>query len=158
SLGVPGDLNYATQLQLYNLPDAEGDAGARLVPEAAAGPPQVSSDGRTYTFTVKRGFRFSNGAPVTAATLAFGLDPARTPAADPDCAPSIFNHEVFRVRPRGQTLTVRLRRPDPSFVARLSVGTFAALPLGLPIDPHGVTTAPLASAGPYYVKQFVPNS
>jgi len=158
SLGVPGDLNYATQLQLYNYPDVEGDAGARLVPEAAAGPPRVSSDGRTYTFTVKRGFRFSNGAPVTAANFAFGIDRALNPAEEADYATTILNHEVIRVRPRGQTLTVRLARPDPSFVARLSVGTFAALPLGLPIDPHGVSTAPLASAGPYYVKQFVPNN
>ena len=57
-------LQYATQLKLMNYPDADGPAGTRLRPEAAAGFPIVSNNGRTYTFRIKKGFRFSNGTPV----------------------------------------------------------------------------------------------
>ena len=35
-------------------------------PEVAAGLPVISRDGKTYTFTIKPGFRFSNGQAVTA--------------------------------------------------------------------------------------------
>ena len=37
--------------------------------EAAAGLPKVSADGKTYTITIKQGFKFSNGATVTAANF-----------------------------------------------------------------------------------------
>jgi peptide/nickel transport system substrate-binding protein len=39
-------------------------------PEVAVGLPRVSADGRTYTFTIRRGFRFSDGREVTAANFA----------------------------------------------------------------------------------------
>ena len=38
--------------------------GLRLIPEIAADYPDVSRDGRTYTFTIRKGFRFTTGAPV----------------------------------------------------------------------------------------------
>src|SRR4051795_423028 len=37
-----------------------------LVPEVATKYPEVSPDGRTYTFTIRKGYRFSTGARVTA--------------------------------------------------------------------------------------------
>jgi peptide/nickel transport system substrate-binding protein len=40
-------MEYATQLKLMNFPDADGAAGTRLRPEAAAGFPIVSNGGRT---------------------------------------------------------------------------------------------------------------
>src|SRR5262245_16905920 len=41
--------------------------------EAAAGPPVVSRDRRTYTYTVRRGLRFSDGTRLTAANFATEL-------------------------------------------------------------------------------------
>src|SRR5439155_6804800 len=57
-----------------------------LVPEVATGYPALSYDGKTYTFTIRSGYRFSTGAPVTAANYAAAinrdLNPAvRSPAA-----------------------------------------------------------------------------
>jgi peptide/nickel transport system substrate-binding protein len=60
-------IENAIQLKLMGFPDKEGAEGSRMRPEAATAFPRVSRDGRTYTFTIKSGFRFSNGAPVTAA-------------------------------------------------------------------------------------------
>ena len=42
-----------------------GRPGQRLVPEVASGY-KVSNGGRTYTVTIRKGFRFSDGTPVTA--------------------------------------------------------------------------------------------
>ena len=53
-------LEYATAAKLYNYPDKSGQAGGLLRPEVASGF-AVSGDGRTYTFTIRKGFRFSDG-------------------------------------------------------------------------------------------------
>src|SRR5436189_2836531 len=53
-------LEYATAAKLYNY-----RPGGRLVPEVASGF-RVSQSGRKYTFTIRKGFRFSDGTPVTA--------------------------------------------------------------------------------------------
>ena len=40
----------------------------------AAGFPAISKDGKTYTFNLKRTYRFSNGARVTAANYAAAMN------------------------------------------------------------------------------------
>ena len=64
--GETWKLEGATACKLFNWPDKEGAAGAVATPEVAAGLPVISKDGKTYTFTIKPGFRFSNGKTVTA--------------------------------------------------------------------------------------------
>ena len=59
-------LQYATACKLFNWPDKEGAAGGALTPEVSAGQPVVSKNGKTYVFTIKSGFKFSNGQAVTA--------------------------------------------------------------------------------------------
>ena len=66
----------ATGANLLRFADAEGSAGSRIVPEVAAGFPRVSANGRVYTFTLRRGFRFSNGKPVRAQNFAYAIDRA----------------------------------------------------------------------------------
>jgi peptide/nickel transport system substrate-binding protein len=159
-------LGDAVNLKLYSFPDVEGDAGKRLVPEAAAGLPSVSKDGRTYTITVKRGFRFANGTPVTPSSFvsAFqrNLDPKlQSPAASflSDIAGAQAFQEgkasrISGIRVRGDRLIVQLTRVAPDFLARLTMAFMAAVPPGTPSDPAGVD-APFYSAGPYYVKERV---
>src|SRR5205809_754923 len=47
--------------------DKPGSAGLKTVPDAANGFPKVSRDGKTYTFTIRKGLRFNTGAKLTAA-------------------------------------------------------------------------------------------
>src|SRR2546428_8942936 len=63
-LGWP--LEFATCLKLVNYPDKPGKAGTVLVPEAAKTMPTISADGKTYTFTIRPGFKFNTGETVTA--------------------------------------------------------------------------------------------
>ena len=64
-------LLYATCAQLLNYPDKAGLAGSQLTPEVAQSLPARSPDGRTYTFKIRPGFRFSppSNEPVTAQTF-----------------------------------------------------------------------------------------
>src|SRR5690348_1117453 len=62
-------LEYATAAKLYNWTDR----GSRLVSEVASRT-TISNGGRTYTFFLRKGFRFSDGSPVTAKNFAYAID------------------------------------------------------------------------------------
>jgi ABC-type transport system substrate-binding protein len=154
-------LLYMTNLMLLNYPDKPAPEGSRLIPDAAAGFPTISRDGKTYTFTVKSGLRFSDGSPVTAAAFKRAFERAADPKQGSPA--TAFLHEVVGadrrvdnkassvagVTARGQKLTVRLLRNDPTFLAQVSMPFFAAVKPNLPIDPKGVNVYP--SAGPYKI-------
>src|SRR5262245_18815873 len=58
----------ATCARLYTYPDKPSPGSFRLQPEVAAGYSH-SADLKTYTFTLRRGFRFNNGEPVRASAF-----------------------------------------------------------------------------------------
>jgi ABC-type transport system substrate-binding protein len=152
---------FATNMTLLNYPDKPAPVGNRLTPEAAAAFPTVSRDGKTYTFTVKSGLKFSDGSAVTAASFKRALERA----ADPNQgSPAIaFMHTVVGadarnegkaksvsgVAARGQKLTVRLTKADPTFLAQIAMPFFAAVKANMPINPKGENVYP--SAGPYHI-------
>ena len=152
---------YMTNLMLLNYPDKPAPEGSRLVPDAAAGFPRVSRDGRTYTFTIKNGLRFSDGSPVTAAAFKRAFERAASPQ---QASPAIaFIHDVVGadernvgraasvtgVVARGQQLVIRLKRANPTFLAEIAMPFFAAVQPSMAIDPQGISVYP--SAGPYRI-------
>src|SRR5690348_6118387 len=103
-LSTGWEIEYATCLKLMNYPDANGPKGSQLTPEAAAGFPKVSNNGKTYDFTVKAGFtKFSNGQPVTAANFNAAIDRDADPKMQSPSVP-FFSVDVARVRCEGQGL------------------------------------------------------
>ncbi len=79
-------LQYATCAKLFNHPDQPGTAGARPVPEVVRSY-TTSRDGRTYTFELKRTFRFHTGAPVTAQSFADAFNRTAQPGLRSPAAP-----------------------------------------------------------------------
>ena len=59
---------YTTSMPLVGFQEKAGAAGAQLVPIGATAFPTVSKDGKTYTFHIRPGLKFSDGSPVTAAS------------------------------------------------------------------------------------------
>ena len=145
---------YATCAKLLNYPDEPGRGGSRLEPELAAALPTVSGGGRTYSFRIRPGYRFSppSGEPVTAATMEYSIERSLTPRIGSPGAGILS--DVKAVHAAGDTLTVRLARPSPTFLARITTPFFCAVPIGTPIDPEGVQRVP--AAGPYFVASYVP--
>jgi peptide/nickel transport system substrate-binding protein len=153
-------LEYATALKLYDYPDKPPPEGSRLVPSGADGFPVISADGKTYTITVKPGYKFSNGAPVTAANYAFAINRAlskkmQSPAAqfitDIVGAQDVLDGKATKasgVVVNGDKLTIKLTEPDGGLLAKLGTPFFQAIPTNMPINPKGELT--YASAGPYY--------
>ena len=116
SYEAPGwQVLYMTNLMLLNYPDKPAPEGSRLVPDAATGFPRVSRDGRTYTFTIKSGLRFSDGSAVTAAAFKRAFERAANPQQG---SPAIaFMHDVVGADERNEgkagAVTRRLREgPD----------------------------------------------
>jgi peptide/nickel transport system substrate-binding protein len=145
-------LEYATAAKLYNYPDKPGQAGGLLRPEVASGF-AVSGDARTYTFTIRKGFRFSDGSPVTARNFAYAIKRAldrdlASPAAQ-------FIPNVSSARAKGDKLVVRLSAADPSLLTTLAMPFFQATSLKLPLKTEVTTGYP--SAGPYYFATNVVN-
>jgi peptide/nickel transport system substrate-binding protein len=155
------EIEYATCVKLMNYPDKSGAEGSRLTPEAAAGFPTVSSNGKTYTFTIKPGFKFNTGAPVTAASFAAAINRDADPNMNSPVVPfvtdivglnAVVNKQattVSGVIAKGNKLTIKLTTQDGGILDKLAMPFFCAIPTNLPHDPKGVTTLP--GAGPYYI-------
>ena len=160
-------LGAAIGLHLLGYADKEGAEGSRLKAEAATGLPTVSNNGRTYTFRIKPGFRFSNGAPVTSRNFAFSINRALNPKMQSPA--SSFVEDIVGAKavldgkaatasgittPNNSTLVIRLTKVAPDFLSRMTMEFFPAMPLNTPAVAEGVQ-APMVSAGPYFVKEWV---
>jgi YVTN family beta-propeller protein len=166
---LSGQLMYATGANLLNYPDAAGPRGSRLEPEVAESLPTRSRDGKTYTFTIRKGFRFSppSNEPVTAGVFKYSIERSlNTPVQGyaGDFIGDVVGVKAFEagrarhvsgVTVAGSKLRIRLTRPAADFPSRLALPPFAAVPTDTPIDPEGIRTVP--SAGPYYVASFAPD-
>jgi len=150
---------------LLTLPDKPLPAGLRIVPELATDYPQITNGGRTYTFTLRKGIRFSTGAPVTARSFAHTINRILHPTmksrfresfADVVGAQAVNDGKsttASGIVARGSKLIINLTRPIGDFAARLV--DLCVVPETLAIDAEGVK-APVPGAGPYFIAQYVP--
>jgi YVTN family beta-propeller protein len=162
-------ISYATCVRLLNYPDKPAPEGTRLIPEAARSLPTPSPDGRTYTFTIRRGYAFSPPLkePVTAETFKHSIERAldpRTHGAAMAFVGDIVGAGAFAsgkangvsgVVARGDKLMITLAQPAPSFLARIAMPLFCAVPLNTPPNARGIPDIP--AAGPYYIASYVPH-
>ena len=161
------ELLYATCAGLVNYPDKPGLAGSRPTAEVAQSLPARSGDGRTYTFRIRTGFRFSppSSQPVTAQTFKTSIERALNSRMHSYFAPRLGDivgaraymagktSHIAGVVADGDTLTIHLLAPAPDFLSRVALPAFCAVPSDTPISRKGVTPA---SAGPYYVASYTP--
>jgi ABC-type transport system substrate-binding protein len=151
---------------LMRLPDRPPPAGFRVVPELAAGFPRISRDRKTYVFTIRKGLRFSTGASVTAADVAFTINRILNPALQSSLSSSFTAirgaQDVLAGKARtasgvvaaGRTLTIRLVHPVGDFLEN-GAAALCVVPAGSPLDRAGITP-PVPSAAPYYISSYVP--
>jgi len=166
---LSAQLLYATCAKLVNYPDRSGVASSQLIPEVAEALPTRSPDGKTYTFTIRPGFRFSppNDQPVTAQTFKYTIERTlnhRTGSVWDTYFGDVVGADAYMagkanhisgVTASGNKLTIRLRAPAGDLPARLALPGFCAVPTNTPVSSAGERTIP--SAGPYYVASYTPN-
>ncbi len=157
--------NDALLFPLLYLPLLDNTNGVDLV-ACAAQDWQVASDGRTFTFHLRPGLRFSNGRMVVAADYAYYLERISDPRnASPNNAMLGAYHirgaddfaahrtkHLAGVRIEGtRTLVVELDQPDPTF---LFYGIYA-LPQEEVERPGDAFARHPTSDGPYMVDEWI---
>jgi ABC-type transport system substrate-binding protein len=164
-------LEYATAAKLFNYQDRAGQPGTRLVPEVASRY-TVSRDGRTWTFFIRKGFRFSDGLPVTAASFKYAIDrvanhdlasPGAQFITDPKGANIVGARDVTDgrslhvrgVAAKGNRLIIHLTRRDAAFLSKLAMPFFQATSARLPLNRE--VTGAYPAAGPYFFSRNDPN-
>jgi peptide/nickel transport system substrate-binding protein len=159
-------LMSATQLTLVTYREDGGPGtGRRIIPYGAAQMPTLSDDGKTYTFRIRPDLRFSDGRPVTGRSFQAGFERVLDPRIGGSGggfenvvgATAFIQGQADHVSGVDATkdqLVFQLHEVEPGFLARLTRPLVSAMPLNLPIQPGGID-APLQSAGPYHVEEYV---
>lgn len=84
----------------------------------------ISPDGRTYTFRLRQGLTFHNGAPVTAADVVWSFDRYLDPRTHWRCLKDFTGGGYARIlsvqAPDAATVRISLDRPSPGFLATLA--------------------------------------
>jgi len=155
---------------LVTLRRSGGAPGLTLVPDLAVTLPRPADGGTTYTFTLRRGIRYSNGAPVRASDFRRGIQRQLSFGANPAYYEGILGGQACHRHPRRcdlsagivtddatGTVTFRLRQADPDFLYKLSLLLAAPAPPGAPN--HIIDRVPfLPGTGPYMISEYRPNA
>jgi YVTN family beta-propeller protein len=154
---------------LTALQRAGGSDGAQLVPDLATSLPAPTNDGRTYTFQLRRGIRYSNGVLVRpedfrrAIERDFRLGDANARAYYADLIGGVecearparcdLSHGIV-ANDAANTVAFHLVAPDPELLDRLAVWDAVAVAPGAPN--HDVGSRPLPATGAYYAASVTP--
>jgi peptide/nickel transport system substrate-binding protein len=65
---------YDTYIPLLTYAHANGKAGGEVIPGLATALPRVTDGGKTYTMTLRKGLKYSNGEPVVASDFTHALE------------------------------------------------------------------------------------
>jgi peptide/nickel transport system substrate-binding protein len=130
-----------------------------LEPVLATALPTISSDGLTYTFTLKDGIKFADGTPLDATSYAAQLNRLLTigPSCPNDVADSLAVPFVKSIEaPDAKTIVFTLKSPVAFFSQILAVSPyFTADPNIFPADQCVLfPPAPIYGTGPWYISQY----
>jgi YVTN family beta-propeller protein len=163
----PSQLLGLTNDGLVTLDHTDGPDGARLVPDLAISLPRPVDAGRTYTFRLRPRIRYSSGAAImptdvsrsferlfelrsAGASFYLAITGARGCLRVPgrcDLSRGIAAND------QTNTVTFHLTRPDPDFLAKLTLQYAFVLPASTPARE---ANTPLPATGPYEVASYRP--
>ena len=145
---------------------AGGSGGTTIVPDLAVSIPVPTDEGRTYTFTLRDGIRYSNGQMLSprdvvgtferiltgrtsyGRVLLEGSELVGGDSCSPEDPPACDLSQGVVADQAARTVTFHFVRPAPDFLKILATTHFAILPSGTPIDLGG---GPVPGTGPYMV-------
>jgi YVTN family beta-propeller protein len=151
---------------LVNFQESPGAGGQRLVPDLALSIPVAGDDGRTYSFRIRPGIRYSDGQPLVAGDFLRAFERMfRVGSPGTSLFSDIVGADACATRcdlTRGivpndatGTVTFHLTTTDPEFLAKLTEEAYAApIPPGTPDHETGSHTVP--GTGPYKIGSVSP--
>ena len=134
----------------------DGSVGPLLAESVA-----LSEDSRTYTFGLRDGVKFHNGAPLTSKEVLWSLSRYLDPATQWRCLPDLDGTSGLRIEaveaPDDRTVTIRINAPSALFLgilARTDCGMTAVLHPAS-VKPDGSWDKPIGT-GPFVFEEHVP--
>jgi len=144
-----------------------GSDGNQLVPDLATSIPRATDGGKTYTFTLRDGVRYSNGVELKASDFRRALERFFKIHLVPPFFQSVVGAPACMRTPRrcdlsrgvvaddsAGTVTFHLSESDPELLYQLALPFADAVPAQTP--EHVVTTHPIPATGPYMIARYVP--
>jgi YVTN family beta-propeller protein len=140
-----------------------GSDGTTIIPNLAVSLPSTGEDGRSYTFELRDGVRYSTGQAVTASDVRASMERVvrlRTVnyydviVGAARCRPSegCDLSEGIVVDDEANTVTFKLTQPDPEFLYKLALPFGSVVPTETPdrLKPNGTVPA----TGPYRIDDY----
>lgn len=135
------------------MPDPKG---SQTVVPAVASSWSVSPDGKTYTFHLRPGIKFSNGQPVTVQDIKFSLDNWNNPKTDPTSVLASGYQGTQIVDP--STVEVHLSQPTPAIIDNMSIFNAMIMPKNLLTAEGDAFYNHPVGTGPFRVSDWVKGS
>lgn len=157
---------YDTYLPLLTYAHANGTAGSKVVPALAESLPKISNGGKTYTLTLRKGLKYSNGAPVLASDFASSIERLfKMNSPGIGFYEHIVGAEKFAKTKSGRIsgiktddttgkIVIDLTNPRGTFTNELGMLFAAVLPSGTPAK--NLTADPPPATGPYMITKSEP--
>ena len=150
-----GDI-FADALIYQGLVEYDPQGSSKIV-GAVSDKWDVSADGKTYTFHLRKGVKFSNGDPVTAEDVKFSLDRFGDPDINQVLGNLVAGYGSSAIL-APDSFQITLKQAVPSFLDNIAVFPAFIVPKKL-VETQGESfwKKPVGS-GPYAVKNFVGGS
>jgi peptide/nickel transport system substrate-binding protein len=154
---------YDTYLPLLTYAHAGGKAGTEVVPALAESLPKITDGGKTYTLTLRKGLKYSDGTPVKASDFPATIERVfklNSPGAG--FYTGIAGAEKFAETKQGGIpgieaddksgeIVIHLTQPRGTFTNELALLYSALLPGGTPAK--NLTDDPPPATGPYVISK-----
>jgi peptide/nickel transport system substrate-binding protein len=163
-----GEVHWLTHLGPYSFAHATGTAGTQIIPSMAEALPTSSDGGKTYTFTLRKGLKYSDGTPVKASDLTFAIErdlKLGWSAASFLTSTIVGASDYAKGKAKGISgittddtsgkTTIHLVKPYGAFVDVLAVPGVSYMPPSTPMKPE--PTNPPVGFGPYVIKNVQNN-
>jgi peptide/nickel transport system substrate-binding protein len=148
---------------------AEGKEGTELIPGVAEELPQVSEDGKTVTFTMRKGLKYSDGTPVKASDWEHSIKRVLNLESGATAFYLIIEGaqeyidagkpegDISGIETNDQTgeVTIKLTDPDGTILNVLAMTFAAVVPGDTPFK--NLSADPPPGVGPYKITRSVPN-
>ncbi len=159
-----------TQDGLVTFQPAAGAAGFKVVPDLAVAIPKPKNGGKTWTFKLRKGIKYSNGKPVQIKDVLWTMQrifKANSPTAGGFYTVLVGGNKCLKtpatcdlskgvvINEKANTVTFNLVRPDAEWLDKLAVPHAALLPYGTPNKDLGTKLPP--TTGPYMFTKYDPN-
>jgi peptide/nickel transport system substrate-binding protein len=117
---------------------------------------EISTDGKTYTFTLRKGVKFHSGKALTSADVKYSFDRLVDKATASPNASLLAPVETVAT-PDESTVVITLKKPDASFLTNLSSPAAVIINKDA-VEKNGDLTKTGDGTGPFKFKEYVPNT